>query len=160
MTTHPTPSLLIRKFELGDQTAARQLILDGLAGHWGALDLTLNPDLNDIAGNYADGVFLVAYRGETAHAPSLLVGTGALIPEGPGVGRIVRMSVDQSLRRMGIGRKLLDVLIQYGRELGYNEIVLETTETWADAVGFYQRYGFETTGFADGDRHFRLILKS
>jgi ribosomal protein S18 acetylase RimI-like enzyme len=154
MLIHSPFSLLIREFEPGDQTAARQLILDGLADHWDMLDLTLNPDLNDIATSYANDLFLVAY------AEDKLVGTGALIPEGNGRGRIVRMSVDQSVRRMGIGRSLLDMLIQYGRELGYNEIVLETTETWVDAVGFYQRYGFETTGFADGDRHFRLMLKS
>jgi ribosomal protein S18 acetylase RimI-like enzyme len=152
MTTYPNPSLLIREFEPDDQTAARQLILDGLAGHWGELDLTLNPDLNDIALSFANGVFLVAFWEDK------LAGTGALVPEGNGRGRIARMSVDQSLRRMGIGRSLLDMLIQYGRELGYNEIVLETTETWEDAVGFYQRYGFETVGFAGGDRHFRLVL--
>ena len=150
--------LLIRDFERGDQTAARQLILNGLADHWGTLDLTLNPDLNDIAVSYANGIFLVACWVETLHATSLLVGTGALIPEGSRSGRIVRMSVDRVLRRRGIGRALLDALIERGRERRYREIVLETTETWEDAVGFYQRYGFETIGFADGDRHFRLLL--
>lgn len=142
----------IRDFLPTDQPAARQLILDGLADHWGELDLSLNPDLNDIAASYADGVFLVAYEGDK------LVGTGALIPEGDGNGRIVRMSVDRSLRRRGIGRRLLEALVQRGREIGYQAIVLETTETWEDAVGFYQQYGFETTHYANGDRHFRLDL--
>jgi GNAT superfamily N-acetyltransferase len=149
----------IRDFEPGDQMAARQLILDGLAGHWGTLDLTLNPDLNEIAISYADGVFLVAYWVETSHATSLLVGTGALIPEAPGVGRIVRMSVDRSLRRQGIGRALLDALIQRGRKADYSEIVLETTATWQDVIMFYTKYGFEMVGVADGDCHFRLRLK-
>ena len=142
----------VRDFLPTDQTAARQLILDGLADHWGELDLSLNPDLNDIAVSYADGVFLVAYEGEK------LVGTGALIPEGDGNGRIVRMSVDRALRRRGIGRRLLEALVLRGREIGYQAIVLETTETWEDAIGFYQQYGFETTHYANGDRHFRLNL--
>lgn len=142
----------IRDFLPTDQTAARQLILDGLADHWGELDLSLNPDLNDIAVSYADGVFLVAYEGEQ------LVGTGALVPEGDGNGRIVRMSVAHSLRRRGIGRCLLEALLRRGRKIGYQAIVLETTETWEDAIGFYQQYGFETTHHANGDRHFRLNL--
>jgi ribosomal protein S18 acetylase RimI-like enzyme len=162
-TTNHHNNLFIRDFQPADQTAARQLILTGLAGHWGVLDPTLNPDLNDIATSYANGVFLVAYRVETLHATSLqatflLVGTGALIPEGTNRGRIVRMSVDPSLRRKGIGRRLLDALVERGRKLSYREILLETTATWQDAVSFYQQYGFETTGFANGDRHFRLSL--
>jgi ribosomal protein S18 acetylase RimI-like enzyme len=144
--------LLIRDFQPSDQAAARQLILDGLAEHWGKLDPALNRDLDDIGRSYAAGVFLVAYW------DGLMAGTGALLPEGDGRGRIVRMSVEQSLRRQGIGRRILDALIQRGRERGYREIVLETTESWADAVGFYRQYGFETTGFIDGDHHFRLNL--
>jgi GNAT superfamily N-acetyltransferase len=143
----------IRNFELGDQKAARQLILGGLSEHWGMLDWSLNPDLNDIATAYADGIFLVAYWNDQ------LVGTGALIPDGPGVGRIVRMSVERSLRRQGIGRALLNALIERGRKACYSEIVLETTATWQDAVEFYKQCGFESVGFVDGDHHFRLKLE-
>lgn len=99
----------IRPFCPADQSAARTLILAGLQEHWGTLDLTLNPDLDDIVRHYADGVFLTAWQA------GALVGTGALIPEAPGVSRVVRMSVDRRCRRGGIGRRILTGLIDYAR---------------------------------------------
>ena len=53
--------LSIQQFTPADQPAAKALILQGLEEHWGALDLSLNPDLNDIAASYAAGVFLCAW---------------------------------------------------------------------------------------------------
>ena len=142
----------IRPFAPTDQTAAKTLILRGLEEHWGVLDLTKNPDLDDIAASYADGVFLVALQGEE------LVGTGALLPETEGVGRIVRMSVATALRRHGLGKALLDRLCTAARQKGYRQLVLETTKTWDDAIGFYTRYGFRTVHIDDEDHHFSLIL--
>lgn len=144
--------LQIRPFTPADQAAAKALILRGLEEHWGILDLTRNPDLNDIATSYADGVFLVALQGED------LVGTGALMPETDGVGRIVRMSVATALRRHGLGKAILDGLCAAARQRGYRQLVLETTKTWDDAIGFYTRYGFQTVSMDDEDRHFALDL--
>jgi GNAT superfamily N-acetyltransferase len=143
---------LIRSFTLADQRQARALILAGLVEHWGALDLSLNLDLDDIAASYAGGDFLVAVNdGE-------LVGTGALIQEGDGMGRIVRMSVARSHRRCGVGSRILNALLDRARARGYHRIVLETTETWDDAIGFYTRHGFRITHYANGDAHFEMML--
>jgi hypothetical protein len=83
--------LEIRPFEVGDQEAAKQLVVTGLGERWGWIDPTLNPDLNDIATTYRTGIFLVGYLND------LLVATGALMPEvtpeGLDVLRVVRMSV-------------------------------------------------------------------
>lgn len=145
--------LEIRPFQPADQTAARALILAGLAAHWGWLDPSLNPDLDDIAASYAGGVFLVAVN------DGRLVGTGALLPEAAGVGRIVRMSVSAAERRRGIGRAVLRALIAAAAARGYTRIVLETTTTWADAIAFYEANGFRRTHEAEGDIHFvREIL--
>ncbi|MCP4360200.1 MAG: GNAT family N-acetyltransferase [Chloroflexi bacterium] len=140
--------LTIRPFTPQDQSAAKTLILEGLAEHWGGLDSSLNPDLDDIAVSYAAAVFLVACQKDE------LVGTGALISEGAGVGRIVRMSVAKSERRQGVGRALLQALIQQAQQRNYNLIVLETTVSWEDAKAFYIRNGFTSTHEADGDVHF------
>lgn len=144
--------VVIRDFKPEDQQAARSLILQGLAERWGDLDETLNPDLDDIACTYADGVFLVAVQ------DGQLIATGALIPEGDGVGRIVRMSVARSHRRRGIGRQLLQALREWAHALGYHRLVLETTSTWADAIAFYQAHGFHPVAARDGDLHFVLDL--
>lgn len=143
----------IRPFHLTDQPAAKALILAGLVERWGWLDPSANPDLDDIAASYADGVFLVGYEGMR------LVATGALLPEGKMTGRIVRMSVDMRERRRGYGRSLLHALLEKAQELGYTQVVLETTATWADAIQFYEANGFHRTHEADGDVHLILVIK-
>ncbi len=144
--------LQIRHFRLKDQDEAKTLILAGLAEHWGWLDSTKNPDLDSIAHSYAAGIFLVAcWQGQ-------LVGTGALIPEKEGVGRIVRMSVAKPYRRRGVGQTILQQLQQEARGVGYRTLVLETTLTWPDAVDFYNQAGFETIGYCDDERYFSLDL--
>lgn len=144
--------LTIQPFAPADQPAAKALILQGLEEHWGTLDLSLNPDLNDIAASYADGAFLCAWlTGE-------LVGTGAIVPEDEGVMRVVRMSVQRERRRMGIASRILHVLLEEARRRGYHTIVIETTETWADAIGFYLRHGFCIVDQRDGEVHFVLDL--
>lgn len=140
--------LVIRPFRPCDQVAARHLILDGLRERWGELDETKNSDLDDIADCYANGFFLVACLRDE------VIGTGALIPEAAGVGRIVRMSVAQSRRREGVGRQILEALLERARAAGYRRVVLETTATWEDAIAFYHRHGFQTVGVRDGDMHF------
>ncbi len=130
-------ALKIRPFHPQDQSAARQLILEGLGGHFGYIDETMNPDLDDIWQHYvaAGSAFVVAQVG------GLLVGTGALIREGEN-GRLVRMSVRQSHQRQGIGRKLVQHLIQKAHEQGYKRLLVETNHDWFDAIGLYESCGF------------------
>lgn len=144
--------VILARFTPDDQPAARALILAGLEERWGALDLSLNPDLNDIATSYAAGVFLVA------KLDGRLVGTGALLPEGEGMGRIMRMSVAHAHRRRGIGARILRALLDEAQARGYRTIVLETTETWHDAIAFYLRHGFRIVARHDGEVHFMLTL--
>lgn len=142
----------IRPFRPDDQPAAKALILAGLAEHWGRLDPTLNPDLDDIAASYADAVFLVA------ELDGQIVGTGVLVAETAVVGRIVRMSVARAQRRRGIARQLLAALIAAAQAKQYTQLVLETTATWDDAIGFYRAAGFSSLGVWEGDHHFVLKL--
>lgn len=146
-------TVIIRDFVPADQTAARTLILTGLGEHWGWIDETRNPDVDDIAVNYAGQTFLVAEDG------GQLLGTGALIHETDDVARVVRMSVAAAMRRQGLGSQLLDALIARARQRDYRKIVLETTATWTEVIAFYQRHGFRELGVADGDMHFERLLR-
>ena len=129
---------IIRPFAAGDQEAARRLIVEGLAEHFGFVNKAINADLEDIAASYSDGTFLVAeLDGE-------IVGTGALIYAGDGFGRIVRMSVRKSHRRHGIATAILQRLIDRARALGCRYAVLETG-FWRDSIGFYKSQGFRET---------------
>jgi len=142
----------IRPFQPGDQSAAKGLILDGLVAHWGWLDASKNPDLDDIAASYADGLFLVAIEA------GRLIGTGALKPVSDNTFEIVRMSVARDYRRRGYGRGLLNALIQAAREKGATQIICETTSTWTEVIQFYESYGFARTHEKEGDTYFMLQL--
>ena len=151
MGTNFERKLEIRPFQPQDQPATKQLILDGLAEHWGKLNPTLNPDLNDIARNYQGETFLVAVQGEQ------IVGCGALIEEDgreKACGRIVRMSVKTENRRQGIGQLILHHLQIAAQQRYFSKIVLETTQTWKEAITFYQSNGFQIVSHHNGDTHF------
>ncbi len=150
---HPT-GIRIEPLRLEDQPAARALILSGLAERWGWLDESKNPDLNDIAVTYADGVFLIARRGDE------VVGTGAFRPLDGDTVEVVRMSVRKDLRRRGIGRAILTALCHQALRRGYRKVILETTATWHDAIAFYQAFGFRITYQKDGDVYFALDLSA
>ena len=58
--TSRSQDITILPFQPEHQSEVKRLVLEGLAEHWGALDLTLNSDLNDISAAYDHSVFLVA----------------------------------------------------------------------------------------------------
>ena len=152
------PKLSIQPFKPQDQEAVKKLIQNGLGEHWGYIDETLNPDLDDISETYAEATFLVACLN------GKIVGTGALVPRSAEVGEIVRMSVTKELRRRGIGRQILERLVQEGKRLGYERLILETTSSWDEVIAFYKDYGFEVTHMEEGefgeDVYFKLDLSA
>ncbi len=50
-----------KTFSARRSSYGKKLILAGLAEHWGELDLSKNPDLDDITSTYASGAFFVAW---------------------------------------------------------------------------------------------------
>lgn len=145
----------IRPFDRADQEAARALILAGLGEHWGFIDETLNPDLDEIAIHYPPETadFYVVEDGDGA-----IIATAGLIREDDMTGRIVRMSVAQSARGRGIGKRLVSQLESAARARGYRRLVCETTHDWADAIALYTATGFTELGVWDDDRHFEKRL--
>jgi putative acetyltransferase len=144
--------ITLAPFQPADQAEVKSLVLAGLGEHWGAIDPALNPDLNDIGISYAGATFLVA------HFQGKVVGTGALIPRQDGTAEIVRMSVAARMRRCGIGRLILQRLVNQARIKGFRRVVLETTETWDQVIAFYQDNGFQITHWCDGDVYFAIDL--
>lgn len=146
--------LKIRPFTQQDQSATRQLILDGLGGHFGFIDETMNPDLDNIWQNYVmpGDIFIVA------ESAGQIVGTGALVTETTGVGRLVRMSVSADWQRRGIGRRLVQYLITQAKEVGYQQLLVETNHDWYDAIGLYKSCGFHEYDRDEESRHFQQKL--
>jgi ribosomal protein S18 acetylase RimI-like enzyme len=134
--------LCIRSFEVGDQQQARWLILEGLGEHFGYIDETLNPDLDDILHNYIipGHVFVVACMGRE------IVGTGALISLGEGLSEMVRISTRKDYRRRGIGQAIITYLVNVSRQRGDRRIIVKTNASWDDAINLYKRLDFVEYG--------------
>jgi len=145
--------LSIVPFRSEDQQPVKALILTGMEEHWGVLDESKNPDLDDIASSYADGVFLVAWQ------DGVIVGTGAFRPVSEDTVEIVRMSVRKDKRRQGIGREILTELCWRAYRQGYKRAILETTASWDEVIAFYQSFGFEATHQVAGDVYFAMDLQ-
>ena len=74
-------------------------------------------------------------------------------------GRIGRMAVLQNYRRQGIGRKMIQALMDYGRKNAITDFHVSSQVT---AVGFYKKMGFEPYGkeFTEaGIRHLNMKMK-
>ena len=139
-------------FASWDQLEVRALILSYLTDRFGALDSTLNPDLDDIAASYAKGHVLVA------RLDSRVVGTGILVPEVDGSAEIKRMCVARDVRRRGIGSRILHALIEQAGRDGVRRIVVYTATAWEDAVSFYSGAGFTVSRYEQNRVHFRRRL--
>ncbi len=67
------------------------------------------------------------------------IGTGRLMLEG----RIGRMAVLREYRRMGVGRAILELLIEIARKEGIGTVILHAQ---THALAFYERSGFAPYG--------------
>jgi ribosomal protein S18 acetylase RimI-like enzyme len=151
----PEPSgLVIRTFTPSDQAAARHLILAGLGEHFGAVDETRNPDIDDITAKYigCGHLFLVA---EDALG---LVGTAALVFEGDATAQVVRVSVAPRWRRRGLAKALVQHLMDAGRARGLARLWMETNDDWEPAICLYRACGFAPFDHRDGNIYMELDL--
>lgn len=133
---------------------ARQLILNGLEERFGFLDSSFNPDLADIMQHYSQPGFIFL----TGIYNNEVVCTGALTEEEPGVGRIQRMSVKKSCRRIGIAGSMLQELEARANKAGYKQVVLETNNEWHSAIEFYRKRGYRLNWKDEECSHFLKIL--
>jgi DNA-binding MarR family transcriptional regulator/N-acetylglutamate synthase-like GNAT family acetyltransferase len=88
------------------------------------------------------GAFLIASIDGEA------VACGAVKLVSSGVGSLKRMWVAESVRGLGIGRRMLEVLEQEARGLGVTTLRLETNRTLQEAIRLYHSAGYaEVTAF-------------
>ena len=78
-------------------------------------------------------------------------GCGALKPFDETRCEFKRLYVRPSFRGHGLGQALLEWLIAEARAAGYEEVVADTMPVMQQALGMYDRMGFERTGPYDAD---------
>jgi ribosomal protein S18 acetylase RimI-like enzyme len=90
---------------------------------------------------------------EGVHAGSL-----AMTDEGDGVACVRFFVLDSDLRGQGLGRRLLDELLDTARANGFERAVLETFSDLTAAAHLYREHGFRETGADTGPRWGRAEL--
>ena len=77
-----------------------------------------------------------------------------IITEGVGATLYVDdLCVDAEARKMGIGKALMDMAVEYGRETGCRQLMLNVWEFNSGAISFYEKYGLTTR-----TRHMEMTL--
>ena len=69
--------------------------------------------------------------------------------ENRGRAQVISMWVDPACRRGGVGKALIDEIVEWNRKRGIRELVLMVTSVNAGAVAFYERLGFVKTGVTE-----------
>lgn len=126
-----------RPFRAGDAEAFRALNEAWIQRHFGIEEkdrITLGDPEGKILAK--GGHIFMAVDGETA------VGCCALIFLRPGVFEAAKMTVAESYRGRGLGRKLMEYTIAQGKALGATSLYLETNDGLHDAIHLYEALGF------------------
>jgi putative acetyltransferase len=127
----------LRPYRAGDGEAFRVLNEAWIEKHFGleAKDReTLNDPEHKILAK--GGHIFMAVNGDTA------VGCCALLLLRPAVYEVAKMTVAESQRGRGLGRKMLAYTIAQGKALGATSLYLETNDTLHDAIHLYEELGF------------------
>lgn len=129
--------LLLRTFRPGDEAAFQRLNEDWISKYF-AIEPADQEVLNDPRTHILDPggqICIAAFDGK-------VVGCCALVVMSPGVFELAKMTVAESARGSGVGRRLLQFVIDEARRMGARRLYLESNKRAAAAVHLYEELGF------------------
>lgn len=106
----------------------------------------LRTDMQDIPGNFLsrpDDCFWVAEAEINGRAQLIaMVAIVTKVNGGEKHAELFRMIISPSCRRMGMGSRMAQTALDFCKERGVSEVVLETSSTQSPAVALYKKMGF------------------
>jgi putative acetyltransferase len=132
-----TGKLLLRTFQPGDEEAFR--VLNEI---WISKDFALEPGDREILNNPHGKILNPGGEICVADLDGVVVGCCALVVMGPREYELAKMTVSESARGHGIGRKLLQFAIDHARSMGARRLYLESNTKAASAIHLYEELGF------------------
>lgn len=144
--------LTVRRYRPADRDRVFELHETAMRDVGAYVEGAPEPDLEDVEDAYLErgGEFLVGTVDEE------IVAMGAVRPPTwyitelvdcrAGTGELKRMRVDPAHQRRGYGQAILDALLERARDLGYTELVLDTTPGQTGARDFFEANGFRQIG--------------
>ena len=135
--TRQTGTLLTRTFKPGDEIPFKLLNED-----WISRDFALEPSDHEVLDNPRG--MILDQGGEicVAEIDGKVVGCCALLALAPGEYELAKMTVAESARGRGVGRKVLQFAIDHARKIGAHRLYLESNTKAASAIHLYEQLGF------------------
>jgi putative acetyltransferase len=139
--TSTLPSLTIRRATNADIAAIRSVLFAvraeyGVLSEVGAND----PELDDLEIRFFQGGGHFEVIEDDA---GRVVGCAGLYPLSRQRAELCKMYIEPSARGRGLGKRLLENLLDAARRSGFREVWLETNSALTEALALYARYGFE-----------------
>ena len=155
-----TGALLLRTFKTGDEKPFREL-----NEIWISRDFALEDADHEVLSDPRGKILEKGGEICIAEVDDQVVGCCALLVIGPSEYELAKMTVSQSVRGRGIGRKLLQFAIDHARNIGATRLYLESNTKAADAIHLYEELGFRhmsapqhASKYARADTYMEMFL--
>jgi len=130
-------ALLLRTFRPGDEKPFKEL-----NEIWISQGFVLEPADHEVLDNPRRMILDPGGEICVAEIDGRVAGCCALLSIGPAEYELAKMTVSESVRGQGIGRKLLQFAIDHARTMGARRLYLESNTKAADAIHLYEQLGF------------------
>ena len=122
--------------------------------------LPIDPGMTDADLDQPADFYQTGFFGVIKNKEGIIVGTFGLLEHEQGVVEIRKMYLLKPYRGMGIGKFMMDFLLQKAQKMAFRKIMLETATALKEAILMYEKYGFVLDGKAPHtDRCDRVYYK-
>jgi putative acetyltransferase len=133
-----TDEIVVREFEAGDEAAFRRLNEEWITKYF-KIEAKDEEAFDDPQGKIlkkGGRIFFAVKDGEA-------LGCCALVAMGPGEFEVSKMAVTASAQGLGIGRLLIERVVEAGRTSGAKRLYLDSHHSLTAAIRLYERAGFQ-----------------